>query len=279
VLRSRILTAAIGIPLLALILLAGQPWLTLLICGLVLGAALEAGGLLARAGYPVQPPLLALLALFGVVPVAALVSGRAELLLGAWLLGVVLVGAAASLLMAQSTDGLRRWLATVAGVVIVTMLAFLLRIALSAHANSASGELTSYLDAGRIWLLIVVLCVWAADTAAYALGRLWPRGHFFAHISPHKTWSGAAGGLAGATLAGLLLGLLIGQPAPALGLGVVVGIVGPIGDLAESLLKRSAGVKDSGRLFPGHGGLLDRVDALLVVAPAAWLYLVVTGIA
>jgi phosphatidate cytidylyltransferase len=277
VLRLRLLTAAIGIPLLLLVLLAGQPWLSLLVVALVVVASFELSGLLVRAGYPVEPALVGALALFGAIQ-AALVVPRQEAFFAAWLVTVFVVATIAAIRLPEPSAGMLRWAGTVFGAIAAAMLAFLLRIAVGVQPDSAEGALLQYLDPGRIWLLSVVLMVWAYDTAAYAVGRLWGRGHFFAHISPHKTWSGAVGGAVGAALAGLLLGLLIGRPIQALGLGLLVGLVAPVGDLGESMLKRAAGVKDSARLFPGHGGLLDRVDSFLAVAPAAWLYLVVAGI-
>jgi phosphatidate cytidylyltransferase len=277
VLRLRLLTAAVGIPLLALVLLAGQPWLSVFVVVLVVVAAIELSGLLVRAGYPVQPALVGALALFGAVE-AALVVPRQEAFFAAWLVTVVLGVTASAFALRDPSDGLRRFAGSLVGVLLPAMLAFLLRISAGARGNSAEGALLQYLDPGRIWLLSVVLIVWAYDTSAFAVGRLWGRGHFFAHISPNKTWSGAVGGAVGAALVGLLVGLVIGRPVQALGLGFLVGVVAPIGDLGESLLKRAAGVKDSSRLFPGHGGVLDRVDSFLAVAPAAWLYLVVAGI-
>jgi phosphatidate cytidylyltransferase len=277
VLRLRLLTAAVGIPLLALVLLAGQPWLSLVVVVLVVVAAVELSGLLARAGYPVQPALVGALALFGAVE-AALVVPRQEAFFAAWLVTAVLGVTVSTFALRDASDGLRRLAGSLVAVLLPAMLAFLLRISAGARANSAEGALLQYLDPGRIWLLCVVLSVWAYDTSAYVVGRLWGRGHFFAHISPNKTWSGAVGGAVGAALVALLMGIVIGRPVQALGLGLLVGVVAPIGDLGESLLKRAAGVKDSSRLFPGHGGLLDRVDSFLAVAPAAWLYLVVAGI-
>lgn len=276
-LRLRLVTAAIGIPLLLLVLLAGQPWLALLVIVLVVVASFELSGLLVRAGYPVQPALVGALALFGAVQ-AALVVPRQEAFFAAWLVTVFVAAAMVAIRLTEPAAGMLRWAGTVFGAITVTMLAFLLRIAVGARPNSAEGALLQYLDPGRIWLLGVVLIVWAYDSAAYTVGRLWGQGHFFAHISPNKTWSGAAGGAVGAALAGLLLGVVIGRPVQALGLGLLVGLIAPVGDLGESMLKRAAGVKDSSRLFPGHGGLLDRIDSFLAVAPAAWLYLVVAGI-
>jgi len=134
-------------------------------------------------------------------------------------------------------------------------------------------------------LVAFLLCaVWAGDTVALYVGRAWGRHKLAPSLSPNKSWEGALGSVAGSLLAtGILLGLanLLAQwdsarlsfPDDAwywLGLAVVVNVAAQVGDLAESALKRSAGVKDSGSLLPGHGGVLDRVDALLLAAPVLW---------
>ncbi|MDP8904751.1 MAG: phosphatidate cytidylyltransferase [Chloroflexota bacterium] len=283
-LRQRLLTAAVGIPLLAVVLLLGQPWLAVLLALLVLGAAIELARLMRQAGFESVPVLTAVLALAGAAALAfgdvaggdvVLSDGRLAL---AWLALVVVAAASAAIILPIPAAGLRRFAATVSGALALAMLGFLLRIALEAGTESAAGQLVELLDPGRAWLLAVVLAVWAYDSAAYATGRLWGRRRFFAHISPHKTWSGAAGGSGGAIAGALLLGLLLGRPAEGAGLGLVVALVAPVGDLAESMLKRAAGAKDSGGFFPGHGGVLDRVDSFLAVAPAAWLYLEVVGV-
>ena len=123
-------------------------------------------------------------------------------------------------------------------------------------------------------LLFVVLVVWASDSAAYLVGRALGGARLAPRISPGKTWSGAAGGLLGAMLAGALVaGLASGATAVARGVlfGGLLGIAAQAGDLGESALKRQCGFKDSGRLIPGHGGLLDRLDGLLVAGPLAAL--------
>ena len=121
-------------------------------------------------------------------------------------------------------------------------------------------------DAGCWWLLLGILTVYAADTGAYAVGRLIGRHPMAPGISPGKSWEGAAGGMAGAVIAAMVLGALLPvrlQIWQLAGIGVILGIVAPLGDLLESKVKRWAGVKDSGRLLPGHGGMLDRLDSLL----------------
>lgn len=127
---------------------------------------------------------------------------------------------------------------------------------------------------GFVNLLFVLLVVWASDIGAYLAGRALGGPKLAPAISPGKTLSGALGGLAAAMAAGTALAAAAGT-APdaslwhAARLAVLLGMVAQAGDLAESWLKRRAGVKDSSRLIPGHGGLLDRLDALLVVAPVA----------
>jgi len=119
---------------------------------------------------------------------------------------------------------------------------------------------------GALWLL---LAVWAADSGAYLVGRTVGGPKLAPRISPHKTWSGLVGSMLGAALVGAILGWLW-EGSPPTGrlaaVSVVVGLVGQVGDLLESLAKRRFGVKDSSNLLPGHGGVLDRVDALMSAA-------------
>ena len=134
-------------------------------------------------------------------------------------------------------------------------------------------------------LVTFLLCVvWAGDVAAYYVGRTWGRHKLAPQLSPGKTWEGAVASIFGSVLiaAGLVgLATLLQQHDVVflsypdqlwywLVLAVIVNVAAQVGDLAESALKRSAGVKDSGSLLPGHGGVLDRIDALLLAAPALW---------
>jgi phosphatidate cytidylyltransferase len=134
-------------------------------------------------------------------------------------------------------------------------------------------------------LVAFLFCVvWAGDTIALYVGSFWGRHKLAPTISPGKSWEGSVGSVAGSlAAAGILLWLanylqahdsaVLSFPDGTiywLGLAVVVNIAAQVGDLAESAIKRSAGVKDSGSLLPGHGGVLDRVDALLLAAPALW---------
>ena len=125
--------------------------------------------------------------------------------------------------------------------------------------------------AGRGNVIFLVLAVWASDIGAYAAGRLLGGPKLAPLISPGKTWSGAAGGLVAAMLVGLAAGQVIapGAAVRAAFLAALIGAASQGGDLLESALKRGFGVKDSGQLIPGHGGLMDRLDGLLAAAPVA----------
>lgn len=129
-------------------------------------------------------------------------------------------------------------------------------------------------DLGAWVMLFVAVCVWATDTFAYFVGRGLGRHKLAPTLSPAKTIEGALGGLLGAVGMGALFGYWIHLGiANGIAIGAIAGVVGPIGDLFESSLKREVGIKDFGRVMPGHGGTLDRFDSLLFVAPLAYLYL------
>jgi phosphatidate cytidylyltransferase len=120
---------------------------------------------------------------------------------------------------------------------------------------------------GRETVIWIAVCVWATDIGAYFLGKIAGGLKLAPRISPGKTWSGLIGGVCWAAVASAAMGLVFQQGTTFLlaAVGVAIAIVAQIGDLLESAAKRDAGVKDSGRLIPGHGGLLDRVDGLLAV--------------
>ena len=133
------------------------------------------------------------------------------------------------------------------------------------------------LDGGKWWLLFMLVVVWANDTCAYFTGKFLGKHKLSPEISPKKTLEGAAGGILGGAVAAVLFGYFadLGHEAwKIFVLSLLVGVVAMIGDLAESFYKRSAGVKDSGSIFPGHGGVLDRIDSLVFVIPLVFFYLV-----
>jgi len=135
--------------------------------------------------------------------------------------------------------------------------------------------LVARLPQGKLWILYLLSVIFAGDTAAFYVGRCFGK-HGLIQISPGKTWEGTVGGLlANAVIAGIFGSVFF----PSLSLtcivvlGMSIGIFGQIGDLVESLFKRSSDLKDSGTLLPGHGGLLDRIDSLLFAIPVLYLYL------
>lgn len=146
--------------------------------------------------------------------------------------------------------------------------------------------------AGLMWLrdlpadglalfLFALLAVWATDIGAYAAGRSIGGPKLAPRISPKKTWAGLIGGMFAAALVGWLVALAAGAAMPALALllGAVAAVVGQVGDLFESAIKRRYNVKDSGQLIPGHGGILDRIDGLLVAAPVLAVFHATLGTA
>ncbi len=122
-------------------------------------------------------------------------------------------------------------------------------------------------------LLFALVITWAGDSVAYFVGRAIGKHAFAPILSPKKTWEGAVGGLVGSLLVGFAFSYWIKEPVPQmLAMAGVGSIAGQVGDLLESAYKRSAGVKDSGALLPGHGGILDRIDALVLAIPVVWYY-------
>jgi phosphatidate cytidylyltransferase len=143
-------------------------------------------------------------------------------------------------------------------------------------------------DDGKPLLLFLMVCVWAGDTAALYVGKSIGR-HKLSRLSPKKTWEGSIGSVAGSVAAGLAI-VYVGEYLLRRGdtvlhivepvwqsilLAIVINIAAQFGDLLESAIKRGAGVKDSGTMLPGHGGILDRIDALLLAAPMLWCVLLV----
>jgi phosphatidate cytidylyltransferase len=129
---------------------------------------------------------------------------------------------------------------------------------------------------GNSWILFLLTVIFINDTGAFYCGRFFGKRKLYPSVSPSKTWAGAFGGLSAGIISGLLFSYLFRLGAFPLQAGLLAGalsVCGQVGDLVESMLKRNAGVKDSGRILPGHGGLLDRVDGVLFAVPLLYLYL------
>jgi phosphatidate cytidylyltransferase len=126
---------------------------------------------------------------------------------------------------------------------------------------------------GSGWILFLFGCVWASDSLAYYAGRTLGKKKLYLEVSPNKTVAGAFGSLAGGALSGWLFGVVcVPQmgPARAIASGFVIGMITIVGDLVESMFKRDAGVKDSGGIIPGHGGILDKIDGALFAGPVVY---------
>ena len=264
-LRQRVLSATLLVPPLVLVLILGEPWITLVIGLVALLAAVEAFRLLRAAGQPVLVPVGILF------PVALAVAiGATPLLPGAALLAVsftVVLAAIAAFRQEDPREGLSAWAMTVFGAIYVAQIGFVARAGSLAPELSSSAPLAAWGNE-RAWILVLLLAVWSYDTGAYFAGRRFGRARFLVHVSPSKTYAGVVGGVLAATIVvGIVLAAIGQSPALALVLGPFVSAAAQAGDLAESMLKRAAGAKDSGTLIPGHGGILDRVDSFLFAAP------------
>lgn len=146
--------------------------------------------------------------------------------------------------------------------------------ALLAHGTLALADTGELGGPGAV--LIALAVAWGGDTAAFYVGRSVGRRKLFPAVSPKKTWEGAVAGVAGSLAAAALIRAWLLPDLPAghlVALAALAAVVGQLGDLCESLLKRGVGVKDSGGILPGHGGLLDRLDSLLFVLPLVYYYL------
>lgn len=146
-----------------------------------------------------------------------------------------------------------------------------------------SGTLGSYmtpyfdtvmLEPSRFIVFLLIFSTWASDTFAFAFGKWLGKNKLCPQISPGKTQEGALGGFVGTIIVAVIFSLIFKfSLLHAFALGIIIAVMAPLGDLVESILKRVCGVKDSGNIIPGHGGILDRFDSLLFAAPAVYVYL------
>ena len=262
--RNLVLAVATALLLAGLLLAAlvlSRPAFVAFVLAIVILALLELVTVLrARATRPAQPVVLAMAVL---LLVGAYLKGPAALSFG--LLVTTLAAFAWYLVDPARTEVTRNVAATVLATVYVPFMA--------AHLCLVVGRADHYVGAIIGYAVLVVLY----DTAAYGTGVTLGRHPLAPHVSPNKSWEGAAGASAVCLLAGAFL-LPLWAPwtiASGLTLAVVTCVVAPLGDLSESMLKRDLAVKDMGWILPGHGGMLDRIDALLFMAPA--LYYVLAG--
>lgn len=266
-LKRRLVSAAVGLPVLGAAVLLGWPAAAAAAGSAALAAGWEAAGLAKITGVPrlaltSAPAMLVLagLAFAGQLPASFGLAALAAAML-------------AILALPRRPAGAQiRYLAVAAALYFGAMLAF-------------AAPVSALRPDGRLWLAFALLVTFAVDTAAYFTGRSIGRRKLAPSISPGKTWEGTAGGIVAGAAAGAALPFLLAtmstvgdfalRPAAGAALGVVMAAAAVLGDLAESWLKRRAGVKDAGGLIPGHGGFLDRLDSLtpnlaIVYLAASW---------
>ena len=260
-LRTRILSALVLIPIVGWVVWAGGWWLfaaVLLVAGL---AGYEFSQLMRRGDH--IPSTVFSLAIIGMFALDAQLPSLGIAKPG--LTGILILSISWQLFQSQRKSPVTDWALTITGGLYVGWLS-----AYIIHLRA--------LPDGRIWTALALLITWGNDTAAYFVGsvigrhKLWPR------LSPGKTWEGLWGGVVGGLLTGAGVGYLAMQwmravgPVQGLLVGLLAAIVAPFGDLAISMMKRQVRVKDSGRIIPGHGGLLDRTDSLFFVIVTTYYY-------
>ena len=271
-LTSRLLSVAILIPL--LVAAGWWPWattLTVAIC-IALGirelfAIMSHGGFTPRIG----PGIVVGLAF----AVAAALRPFTSLDLTSFVLALSIgLTLCYELLIRDRTASLQSWALTLSGAIYIGWLLSSFILLRQINLPLRPSPLTPLaVPPGTAWLFLVFATTWIQDSAAYFVGRTFGRHRMAPILSPKKTWEGFAGGMFASVATTLVATALLGLPISYLGagmLGVAAGIAGPLGDLGESLIKRQVGVKDSGHLIPGHGGILDRMDSLLFVGPVIY---------
>jgi len=263
-LKQRVITGLWGIPLLILAVWFAQPlpWFTILVAIWGLLAVYEFYKIVAGAKVP---PLiyfgLIWTLLFIISPHCPYAPTLPLLLTSAVVLSLIWL-----LLRPRKEGAFLGWAWTMAGMVYIGWLL--------SHLVALRG-----LDDGRNWVFLALLATFGSDTAAYFTGRALGKHKLAPSISPGKTWEGTIAGILGA----IIISLLFTIPSPlslplgygqAILLGLLVSVFGQLGDLVESLLKRNMGVKDSGRLLPGHGGALDRIDSVVFASVVVYYYVI-----
>lgn len=279
----RLAVAALGVPAVVALLYLGGWFIALPVA--VLGA-LGAGELYGMAAARGIRPFRfvgmcvagGLVLLAAALPAFDAFAPWALALSGAFLLGCL---AASLRLRPVGSGSLASVAVTVAGALYVGLPLATVPLVHALPASAGWGGTPASAWMGTFAVALPVAVTWVGDSAAYFVGSAWGRSKLAPSISPGKSWVGAWGGLAGAAAAAAVWSFLARPVLPAfplslagvVGLGVLLGAAAQVGDLVESLLKREAGVKDSGTLFPGHGGVLDRLDALIFTLPLAYALL------
>ncbi len=274
---QRLLTAAIGIPLLYVVFKLGGIIYLLFIMGVVLVGQLEYHNILESKNLPyakkrglILPLLLVLASYFGyyafglfftgiIITLLVLELRKADfneivLNIGTTLLGLIYIGWFLShAILLRNVDNIQ---------------------AIRAYTNNQD----STADIGFFFVIIAVACTFANDTGAYYTGRMIGTHKLTPKISPGKTIEGTIGGILASILVAIVVNYIFHSPMNSewtVGLGLLIGLSAVFGDLVESSIKRGAGIKDSGELLPGHGGVLDRFDSLIFVFPVTYYFVLI----
>ena len=268
-LRQRVITALIGLPILIAAIWFGTPWFTLLMAAIAFVGIREFYRMATSAD--IQP-----LTYFGIVCAVLLAfiphcqyTQAAPLLLTL----VIVISLIWSLFRLPRERAFHNWAWTIAGILYIGWM-------MSCWVG------LRILENGLEWVFFAALTTIASDTSAFFVGRAWGKRRMATTISPSKTWEGAVGGFLGAIALALILKAIFSLPPlflpinywQAALLGAAVSIFAQLGDLVESLLKRNTGTKDSGKLLPGHGGILDRIDGFLFSGVLVYYFAILTNV-
>jgi phosphatidate cytidylyltransferase len=267
-LLPRIITALVGIPAVVLLIRAGGPAYAVFVFTIILLSLYEYATLMKMGAKPVQAPSLYFFGLL--LPAALYFDHYAAAQAGGdnfagFFIALTVIGVMCYELF-SSKKYLERMGLTLLGIFMITWCLF--------HLVALRGLVS---DGMQLTFLLIVT-VWVMDTAAYFFGKSMGRRQL-SSVSPKKTWEGAAAGFIAAILTAVGIAKLTGglvSPWFAAGAGVLIGIFGQLSDIAESMLKRAVGAKDSSSILPGHGGILDRFDSYIFLAPVIYYYAVFT---
>lgn len=262
-LRTRLATAAVAIPALLWLIFLAPPWL---FAGILIGITAVGLGEFAAMAIPTHRAFRIFAVVAGLGFAAAVVSNDPHAL------GIVLVLAlGGGLLYALSDPDMPGAVARVANALVAALyVGFLLPHVVTLRLTVPGGDR---------WVFLAIGCAMAGDSASYFAGRSFGKNKLFPRVSPNKTIEGAIGGLAGSLFFGVLLQSTMPPPGldfpEVLGISLLLGLLAQAGDMVESMLKRAYGTKDSGWIIPGHGGVLDRIDSL--VLPFVFTYYLSAG--
>jgi len=266
-LRTRIITSAITLPVIIILTWFGNPWFTLAVAALSVVGGYEFYRI---SSYLNVKPLtyfgIVVICLLCLSPLASYINTRnynIDTLKLLFIVATMILSFIIILFRKKEFRALNNWVWTVGGILYIGLM------------FSYWGEMPN-LPQGKYWLFWMILVIIVCDVGAYFVGRGMGKHLMAPNISPKKTWEGAAGGLLSSIAVAILLGYFFALPVELWQLailGIIIGILAQFGDLVESLLKRNAGVKDSGNFFPGHGGVLDRVDSYILVGAVIYYYL------